>query len=94
MIYEQEGSQSLHMDFQFQFVFFLFLVLFPSMFGNLCLVSILICRDNDGGDWQVDVDMIDGLLSSLVEYLQLENAYNIFILNPKRGERKPKYGYR
>ncbi|CAI8594595.1 unnamed protein product [Vicia faba] len=49
--------------------------------------------DKDG-DWQVDVDMIDGLLSSLVEYLQLENAYNIFILNPKRVERRPKYGYR
>ncbi|CAJ2633472.1 unnamed protein product [Trifolium pratense] len=50
--------------------------------------------DNDGDDWQVDVDMIDGLLTSLVEYLQLENAYNIFILNPKRDERRSKYGYR
>ncbi|XP_027357760.1 uncharacterized protein LOC113867036 isoform X2 [Abrus precatorius] len=50
-------------------------------------------QDNSGG-WQVDVDMIDGLLASLVEYLQLENAYNIFILNPKRDEKKPKYGYR
>lgn len=38
--------------------------------------------------------MIDGLLASLVEYLQLENAYNIFILNPKRDESRPKYGYR
>lgn len=38
--------------------------------------------------------MLDGLLSSLVEYLQLDNAYNIFILNPKRDERKSKYGYR
>ncbi|RDX88687.1 hypothetical protein CR513_29686, partial [Mucuna pruriens] len=50
--------------------------------------------DNNGGGWQVDVNMIDGLFASLVEYLQLENAYNIFILNPKRDERKPKYGYR
>ncbi|XP_020220501.1 uncharacterized protein LOC109803372 isoform X1 [Cajanus cajan] len=50
--------------------------------------------DNNVGGWQVDVDLIDGLLSSLVEYLQLENAYNIFILNPKHDERKPKYGYR
>lgn len=50
--------------------------------------------DNDGGDWQVDVDMIDGLFASLVEYLQLENAHNIFILNPKRAEKKTKYGYR
>ncbi|CAJ1951653.1 unnamed protein product [Sphenostylis stenocarpa] len=51
-------------------------------------------RDNIGGSWQVDVEMLDGLFSSLVEYLQLENAYNIFILNPKLDERKPKYGYR
>lgn len=50
--------------------------------------------DNEGGDWQVDVDMIDGLFASLIEYLQLENAYNIFILNPKRAEKKTKYGYR
>ncbi|RZC27731.1 putative ribonuclease H protein [Glycine soja] len=55
---------------------------------------ILKNRDNNSGGWQVDVDMLDGLLSSLVEYLQLENAYNIFILNPKRDEKKPKYGYR
>ncbi|OIW14404.1 hypothetical protein TanjilG_15758 [Lupinus angustifolius] len=46
------------------------------------------------GGWQVDVDMMDALLASLVEYLQLENAYNIFILNPKHGEKRPKYGYR
>ena len=43
---------------------------------------------------QVDLDMIDGLFASLVEYLQLENAYNIFILNPKRDGKTPKYGYR
>ncbi|KAL5178483.1 hypothetical protein HKD37_01G000003 [Glycine soja] len=54
----------------------------------------LFLLDNNSGGWQVDVDMLDGLLSSLVEYLQLENAYNIFILNPKRDEKKPKYGYR
>ncbi|MED6219181.1 hypothetical protein PIB30_033497 [Stylosanthes scabra] len=50
--------------------------------------------DNDGGVWQVDLDMIDGLFASLVEYLQLENAYNIFILNPKRDGKMRKYGYR
>ncbi|XP_054785630.1 uncharacterized protein LOC129292132 [Prosopis cineraria] len=51
-------------------------------------------RNSDGGVWQVDVDMIDALLASLVEYLQLENAYNIFILNPKQDKNRPKYGYR
>ncbi|QHO42771.1 hypothetical protein HN51_008445 [Arachis hypogaea] len=49
---------------------------------------------DNGGVWQVDLDMIDGLFASLVEYLQLENAYNIFILNPKRDGKTPKYGYR
>lgn len=44
--------------------------------------------------WQVDVDMMDVLFTSLVEYLDLENAYNIFILNPKRDARRGKYGYR
>ncbi|XP_037496051.1 uncharacterized protein LOC105640192 isoform X2 [Jatropha curcas] len=49
----------------------------------------------DDGDvlWQVDMDMMDVLFTSLVEYLQLENAYNIFILNPK-NTLKRKYGYR
>ncbi|XP_073277260.1 uncharacterized protein [Primulina huaijiensis] len=51
-------------------------------------------RDDKTGLWQVDVDMMDGFFSSLVEYLQLENAYNIFILNPKRDAGRAKYGYR
>lgn len=46
------------------------------------------------GLWQVDVDMMDALFTSLVEYLQLENTYNIFILNPKRDPKTVKYGYR
>ncbi|KAL7600951.1 hypothetical protein Lser_V15G23561 [Lactuca serriola] len=44
--------------------------------------------------WQVDVDMMDVLFTSLVEYLDLENAYNIFIMNPKRDAKRGKYGYR
>ncbi|XP_062163765.1 uncharacterized protein LOC133870619 isoform X1 [Alnus glutinosa] len=51
-------------------------------------------RDDEGALWQVDVDMIDVLFTSLVEYLQLENAYNIFILNPKLDLKRAKYGYR
>ncbi|XP_041017361.1 uncharacterized protein LOC121259709 [Juglans microcarpa x Juglans regia] len=51
-------------------------------------------RDDGGALWQVDVDMMDVLFTSLVEYLQLENAYNIFILNPKRNVKRAKYGYR
>ncbi|XVE79908.1 hypothetical protein DITRI_Ditri14bG0095100 [Diplodiscus trichospermus] len=52
--------------------------------------------DSDGTDslWQVDADMMDVLFTSLVEYLQLEDSYNIFILNPHRELRRAKYGYR
>ncbi|XP_057806569.1 uncharacterized protein LOC131021402 isoform X1 [Salvia miltiorrhiza] len=51
-------------------------------------------RDDSAGLWQVDVDMISVIFSSLVEYLELEGAYNIFILNPKHDAKRPKYGYR
>uniref|UniRef100_A0A2P2MFE8 Uncharacterized protein LOC8262552 n=1 Tax=Rhizophora mucronata TaxID=61149 RepID=A0A2P2MFE8_RHIMU len=62
----------------------------------LCLViSWLFHRDDrDDSFWQVDLDMMDVLFTSLVEYLQLENAYNIFILNPKNNVKGAKYGYR
>ncbi|KAK3016013.1 hypothetical protein RJ639_006737 [Escallonia herrerae] len=46
------------------------------------------------GIWQVDVDMMEVLFTSLVEYLQLENTYNIFVLNPNRGVNRARYGYR
>ncbi|XP_076888687.1 uncharacterized protein LOC143539174 isoform X1 [Bidens hawaiensis] len=48
----------------------------------------------EDGLWQVDVDMMDILFTSLVEYLDLENAYSIFILNPKKDAKRGKYGYR
>ncbi|KAM1270279.1 hypothetical protein ACFX2J_031219 [Malus domestica] len=51
-------------------------------------------RDGSGVLWQVDVDMMDVLFTSLVGYLELENAYNVFILNPKHDSKKAKYGYR
>ncbi|KAL6519255.1 hypothetical protein OROGR_018575 [Orobanche gracilis] len=51
-------------------------------------------RDDGVGLWQVDVDMVGVIFTSLVEYLQLEDAYNIFILNPKNNTKRTKYGYR
>ncbi|KAL5699775.1 hypothetical protein ACHQM5_030632 [Ranunculus cassubicifolius] len=51
-------------------------------------------RDDESTLWQVDVDMMDLLFTNLVEYLQIEAAYNIFILNPKRDMKIQKYGYR
>ncbi|XP_015580038.1 uncharacterized protein LOC8262552 [Ricinus communis] len=64
-------------------------------------INILARKDDVSGNsndedvlWQVDVDMMDILFTSLVDYLQLENAYNIFILNPKHDLKRAKYGYR
>ncbi|XP_058068630.1 uncharacterized protein LOC131217681 isoform X3 [Magnolia sinica] len=55
-----------------------------------------VSNTSDGEDvlWQVDMDRMDFLFTSLVDYLELENAYNIFILNPKHDQKRPKYGYR
>lgn len=44
--------------------------------------------------WQVDIDSTAYLFSNLVHYLQLGNAYNIFVLNPKRDATRRRYGYR
>ncbi|KAI3437281.1 uncharacterized protein J3R85_005529 [Psidium guajava] len=44
--------------------------------------------------WQVDIAMIEALFTSLVEYLQLGKAYNVFVLNPKHDKKIAKYGYR
>ncbi|KAI3929132.1 hypothetical protein MKX01_006368 [Papaver californicum] len=49
--------------------------------------------DDENVLWQVDMETMDLIYTSLVEYLQLEDAYNVFILNPKRNIRA-KYGYR
>ncbi|OMP05458.1 hypothetical protein COLO4_08830 [Corchorus olitorius] len=64
-------------------------------------INVLSRRDDVSGDrdgtdslWQVDADMMDVLFTSLVEYLQLEDAYNVFILNPSHDPKRAKYGYR
>ncbi|GMH11775.1 hypothetical protein Nepgr_013616 [Nepenthes gracilis] len=51
-------------------------------------------RDDGDTMWQVDLDIMDALFASLVEYLELGNAYNIFVLNPKRDAKRARYGYR
>lgn len=40
------------------------------------------------------MDRMEYVFSSLVEYLQIDNAYNIFILNPKKDDKRIQYGYR
>jgi len=44
--------------------------------------------------WQVNIDEMEYFFTSLVEYLQIDKAYNIFILNPKRDSNRHTYGYR
>lgn len=51
-------------------------------------------RDDGAVLWQVDMDVMDVFFTSLVEYLQLGDAYNIFVLNPRRNGKRVKYGYR
>ncbi|KAF6166726.1 hypothetical protein GIB67_005602 [Kingdonia uniflora] len=51
-------------------------------------------RDDENVLWQVDADMMEVLCTSLVEYLEIEDAYNILILNPNHDIKRQKYGYR
>lgn len=53
-----------------------------------------ISRDEENGLRQVDVEMMEFIFSSLVEYFHLGDAYNVFVLNPKRDIKKGIYGYR
>lgn len=62
-------------------------------------IAVLSRKDDVSGEskeslWQVDLDLMEVIFDSLIEYLQLESAYNIFILNPKRVANVTRYGYR
>ncbi|KAK9741561.1 hypothetical protein RND81_03G113500 [Saponaria officinalis] len=60
-------------------------------------IAVLSRKDNVGINddlWQVDMDMMEVIVDSFIEYLQLGNAYNIFVLNPKRDANMTRYGYR
>lgn len=61
-----------------------------------CVVSFFVLgdRDEESALRQVDTDMMEFIFSSLVEYFHLGDAYNVFVLNPKRDIRKGGYGYR
>nr|XP_010927142.1 uncharacterized protein LOC105049253 isoform X1 [Elaeis guineensis] len=51
-------------------------------------------REDEEVLWQVDIDRMEYLFATLIEYLQIEDAYNIFVLNPKHNDRRVHYGYR
>ncbi|KAL6899904.1 hypothetical protein ACP4OV_006562, partial [Aristida adscensionis] len=50
-------------------------------------------RDNEGF-LQVDSAQMEHIFSSLVDHLQIQEAYNIFVLNPKPIGKNINYGYR
>ncbi|URE06439.1 hypothetical protein MUK42_20614 [Musa troglodytarum] len=56
--------------------------------------DLLDSREDKTNLWQVDMDGMEYVFSALVEYLQIDNAYNIFILNPKKDDKRIQYGYR
>jgi len=58
----------------------------------ICLFALH--SDDKDALWQVDVDLMEVIFDSLVEYLQIGNAYNIFILNPRHDVNRSRYGYR
>lgn len=51
-------------------------------------------REDEEVFWQVDIDRMEYLFTTLVKHLQIEDAYNIFILNPKHNAKRVNYGYR
>ncbi|KAK8968393.1 hypothetical protein KSP40_PGU011194 [Platanthera guangdongensis] len=56
--------------------------------------DILDSRADEDVLWQVDIDRMGYIFTTLIDYLKIENAYNIFILNPKYSKKRVQYGYR
>lgn len=54
----------------------------------------MLYREGAEALWQVDSDQMEHLFSTLVDHLQIQEAYNIFILNPKTIGKSTQYGYR
>lgn len=63
---------------------------------NLCLWIPLFhtYRLDTEVTWQVDMDSMSHIFSSFIGFLQLEDAYNIIVLNPRRNATRANYGYR
>ncbi|XP_062219032.1 uncharacterized protein LOC133918919 isoform X2 [Phragmites australis] len=51
-------------------------------------------RENEEGFLQVDSAQMEHIFSTLADHLQIQEAYNIFILNPKPIGKSINYGYR
>jgi hypothetical protein len=51
-------------------------------------------RESEEGFLQVDSSQMEHIISTLVDHLQIQEAYSIFILNPKPIGKNVKYGYR
>ncbi|KAF8758211.1 hypothetical protein HU200_010576 [Digitaria exilis] len=50
--------------------------------------------ENEEGTLQVDSAQMEHIFSTLVDHLQIQEGYNIFILNPKPFSKGVNYGYR
>uniref|UniRef100_A0A0D9VFU6 DUF7906 domain-containing protein n=1 Tax=Leersia perrieri TaxID=77586 RepID=A0A0D9VFU6_9ORYZ len=61
---------------------------------DLPLISHINHKEATEALWQVDSDQMEHLFSTLVDHLQIQEAYNIFILNPKPIDKSTHYGYR
>uniref|UniRef100_A0A0E0G6F3 DUF7906 domain-containing protein n=1 Tax=Oryza nivara TaxID=4536 RepID=A0A0E0G6F3_ORYNI len=61
---------------------------------DLPLISHINHKEGAEALWQVDSDQMEHLFSTLVDHLQIQEAYNIFILNPKTIGKSTQYGYR
>lgn len=64
------------------------------LYNLIYLQTVNICRPDSEVMWQVDMDGMSHIFSSLVQYLQLDDAYNILVLNPRRDSQRKNYGYR
>jgi len=51
-------------------------------------------RENEEFLLQVDSAQMEHIFSTLVDHLQIQEAYNIFVLNPKPIGKRINYGYR
>ncbi|AQK70822.1 hypothetical protein ZEAMMB73_Zm00001d016452 [Zea mays] len=59
-----------------------------------CKDDLVDSRENEEIFLQVDSAQMEHIFSTLVDHLQIQEAYNIFVLNPKPIGKRINYGYR
>eukprot|EP00850_Spirogloea_muscicola_P002609 SM000010S04247 [mRNA] locus=s10:531434:539424:+ [translate_table: standard] len=51
-------------------------------------------RADEAALWQVDIESLARIINNLCKHLDIENVYNIFVLNPNPERARRHYGYR